>query len=242
MDGYEMKDVWSLGDSKHEIRAFSKVGAPILFIALHGDEPLAYENAKRIVSEYGGTAISLNKKPERFVEFTIDGTPYSFDPNRIFSREGIEATLKKTNKYTDVGNCSEAAVTAVSIFAQQIIDLIETAEIIIAVHNNSDGDYHIDLYREDELSAEAAEVHVHEEHHRGNFFLVIHEQYFHAVKKHWSCVLQHHAPTDDGSLSVYCAKHNKPYINCEADEDHPHVQVQMLRHLMCIFGKGETGT
>jgi hypothetical protein len=40
--------------------------------------------------------------PNRLISFKLSGKTYSFDPNRMFTPEGIKSTLQTYSSYTEV--------------------------------------------------------------------------------------------------------------------------------------------
>ena len=223
----------TIGETEIPVLLYQKEGPlNIVYVHLHGDEPGARDAGVELVNGYGGKVISFLHGHERYITFEMRGEQYAFDPNRIFRGEGIEATLKRTDKYCSIGTYSPEAQAAVAQFAQQIIcDFISDAKIIVALHNNSDGDYHASLYLEGEKFADDAEhVHIHDDIHHSDFFFVIEKQHHERlIELGFNSVLQSDDATEDGSLSMYCARNKLIYLNCEADEEHIPYQVTMLR-------------
>jgi hypothetical protein len=67
---------------------------------------------------------------------------------------------------------------------------------------------------------------------RSDFFVATEPWIFDFLRgRRFSAVLQAGAPSDDGSLSVYCARQRIPYINVEARFGHLAEQVRMLEAL-----------
>lgn len=221
-----------LGNSGVPVYFQQKGGGDITFVHLHADERLALESAKRMLETVDGRVISISHGTTRFVEFTLDGVRYSFDPNRIFSPEGIRETLLARNRYTDIGNCSDAAIEAVSQFAQELLSgHLESVKGIIAVHNNDDeGDYHAKLYLpRQQFAADAVAVYLDNEQRPQNFCFVTDERLFFRLReRRLNVVLQHPEPRDDGSLSVYAAQRGIPYINVETHVEDGPLQLKML--------------
>ncbi len=221
-----------LGNDGVPVYFRQKGAGDIAFAHLHADERPALESAKRMLETVDGRVISISHGTTRFVEFTLDGERYSFDPNRIFSLEGIRQTLLTKNRYTDIGNCSDAAIEAVAQFAQELLNgHLEDVKGIIAVHNNDDeGDYHAKLYMPNQqFGADAVAVYLDNDQRPNNFcFVTDRRMFFWLRERRWNVVLQHPEPRDDGSLSVYAAKHNIPYINVETHIEDGPLQLKML--------------
>ena len=114
------------------------------------------------------------------------------------------------------------------------------------------GDDQYENYREDCVPAfsvlayakggiyahEAAKVHVARDKRPDDFFFVTEPALFEALKgRGYNTVLQDNAhATDDGSLSVRCAKDGIRYVNVEAQHGHLDAQRDMLRALRDVIG------
>ena len=221
-----------LGETEITIHLYEKEGLDITFVHLHGDEPTAHDAAIETVDAIGGRVLRFIHADKRFIEFELEGVRYSFDPNRMFTSKGIKETLHTTNKYTDVGNYSHAAHLLVAEFAREIKkQFLFRAKGIVAVHNNSDGDYHAGFYAPGgKFAHEALSYNLKDGTPKENFFFVTDADHFcDLVDSGCNAVLQDNAAaTDDGSLSVFCAQQRIPYINCEAEIGHHDAQVDML--------------
>lgn len=235
MSEIRFEESLEIGDTAIRIFFYEKKGPlNIVYVHLHGDEPGARDAAIEMVNRFGGRVISFLHDNQRYITFTLDGVDYAFDPNRMFSAKGIEASLKREDKYCSIGNFSHQAREQVVGFAQHIlIHFFGKPEVVIAPHNNSDGDYHAVLYREGEKFADDAEhVHIVDNTHPGNFFFVIDKEHHEFLTdKGFNSVLQSSSVEDDGSLSVFCLRNGHVYVNCEADEEHIDEQLWMLRSL-----------
>lgn len=194
------------------------------YVSLHDNE----DTAVRAVAGFPGTLIELRHKGTRNVEFALDGARYTFDPNRIFTREGIEGTVYPK---------SAGATRAVEAFARTLLDVIQADNgRVIALHNNSEG----------AMSAASFEALGHGTHREADkdaddfFFVVSEAMYTRLVDAGHNVVLQSSKPVDDGSLSVYCAQYCRSYVNIEAQEGHEDVQRQMIRLLHEIDSEGRS--
>lgn len=104
------------------------------YIHLHGDEETALSAGRNVLTEKGGLLIRIENPGKRNVRFMLKGHQYSFDPNRIFSRAGIEGSLRRSGRY------SAAARKEVERFAARLISLLpKKITAVIALHNNTDG-------------------------------------------------------------------------------------------------------
>jgi hypothetical protein len=206
--------------------------SPIVFISLHDDET----TAQRVVSTYlknnDLAFIQIENNKKRLIRFTYLKRSYAFDPNRIFSREGIKKTLKLYGSYSPV------VANKVKEFAALILNQLNKAKTIIAVHNNSNGKYSILSYLQGgKLCRNAIKVNKVAKSDPDDFFLTTSLLLFEKLKKkNFNVVLQDNLNVyDDGSLSFYYRHINKRYINMEARKGHFLKQAQMLRALMSII-------
>ncbi len=191
------------------------------FIHLHHNEQTALRAAEAVVQREGGSIISLEHRGGRNIVFYLQGTRHEFDPNRIFSDEGIRKTLSMFGPY------SLKAHQEVQKLAQKIKAILPEGKIV-AVHNNAG--YSLKNYLSgNSLEQEAQAVHLVPSKYFRNFYLVTQIQdYLRLKSQGFNGVLQKKAATDDGSLSVYLAKNE--YINVEAGFDQLAEQIKMLQH------------
>ncbi len=189
------------------------------FVHLHQNEHTALQAAKAVIHKEGGALITLVHRGTRNVVFQLDQKRYEFDPNRIFTDNGIKSTLSQFGPY------SLRAHHEVKKLAQQI-EAVLPAGKIIAVHNNSS--YSLkDYLPGHQLATDAKAVHLSTQNYYRNFYLVTQfDDYKRLKREGFNGVLQHNSATDDGSLSVLLAQKN--YINVEAGYDQLSEQIKML--------------
>ena len=90
---------YKLGDRTMPIRVLQYGDVKnIICINLHDNENTSVEAARSVLELKGGTLIKIENNDQRVVRFKWRGIYYSFDPNRIFSRVGIEQTLKENKR------------------------------------------------------------------------------------------------------------------------------------------------
>ena len=113
---------------------------------------------------------------------------------------------------------------------------IDSAAAVLALHNTGD-DYSVLAYEDGGAEVKtAAEVHIEPKQHRHDFFLVTQRRIFEAlVARGFSAILQAPDIADDGSLSVYCAERDIPYVNVEARHGEVEAQAEMLRQVYPLF-------
>ena len=190
------------------------------FVHLHQNETTALEAAHAVVNAEGGSVLTLVHAGGRNIVFHLNNEPYEFDPNRIFTDEGIQKTLAQ------FGECTPEAIIEVKRLADKIKTLLPKGKII-AVHNNED--YSLNDYLPGHsLAADARLLHVNEQHFFRNFYLVTQKKDYKRLSQlKFNSILQAVKATDDGSLSVFLA--GSDYINVEAGYDQLAVQIKMLR-------------
>ncbi|RYF96061.1 MAG: hypothetical protein EOO00_03625, partial [Chitinophagaceae bacterium] len=65
----------------------------IIYINLHSDETASVDAAMNMLETRGGMLIKIENGNKRNITFRLGNGMYAFDPNRIFSRKGIQHTL-----------------------------------------------------------------------------------------------------------------------------------------------------
>lgn len=201
----------------------------VVFVNVHENENTSVAAAKQVLDsmrQYCLVELQFNKK--RLINFNLNRKNYSIDPNRIYTQIGAKATLKKYNKYY-----TDDVLHAVTRMAQHYISsYIDNKQVIVALHNNSDGDYSVLSYSAaGEYAKDAVDVYINEQQDADDFFYTTERKFFEFFKsRKYNAVLQDNSSaTDDGSLSIYCAKKYIPYINIEAGSANLSTQEEMIR-------------
>ena len=221
-----------LGKSKVEF--FSESGKPPsaspLLISLHRNEDVSFPAVRDLLRDNPGRFVGIKTPGGR--RLTLEGKG-SIDPNRIFSKTGIEHDLRTFSFY------SQELATEIGKFSVALLNKIDLKPGIrvIALHNNSDGGYSLTSYQKGgSESKAAAEVNLVASLDPDDFILVTTPQSFKALKEAgFNVVLQDnkHAP-DDGSLSVYCGKAGLDYFNIEAEMGNAEAQAKMLHAVYAL--------
>lgn len=213
---------YKLGETTIDLSITGQSGNSI-YIHLHEDERTALSAAKKFLAHHSGRLISISHHGGRNVKFTLHGRRYQFDPNRIFTSNGIRRTLSAHS-----ANVSSDAVAVVTKFANRIKEMLGNQQII-SLHNNANESIRSYL-ASGKYSRDVARVAYFPNQNPHNFFLVTEVGKFDALKnKGYNVVLQNNQHVrDDGSLSVYAAKHDIPYINVEAAHGALAAQMKML--------------
>ena len=135
---------------------------------------------------------------------------------------------------------TRAAEQVVERFARDLLSIyaIERADVVIALHNNTEGHYSALSYdKGGELASDAAAVFIKDGSDPDDFFFVTERAVFDALRRRgFNVVFQdNRRVTDDGSLSVYCGRAGVRYINVEAQHGHRDQQVAMLLALRNVL-------
>jgi hypothetical protein len=195
------------------------------FIWIHGDEKTAAILLKRHLKDNYGTAFLIeNNKREVYIN------DYMVDPNRIFSKAGVEKNLIKFN-----GNISKTAIDKmVNLIANDkeiFFDRITPPNrgLLIALHNN------LHTYTiEDEipLSTEISLKNSEHPHHHNFFICTNRDDYNLLSKSPYNVVLQETDPEEDnGSLSWFANRKGVRFINIETRLGYLSTQTKMLQYI-----------
>ena len=176
----------------------------IVCINLHNNEITSVMAARTVLETHGGMLIRIENNYQRVVKFKLKGVTYAFDPNRIFSRTGIEQSLKEN------GRTNEMAIEEIERFASRILELIpESNKCIIALHNNTEGAYSIDSYIEGgDRHNDAKAAKKFDDQDPDDIAFTTDEQiYQRMVEEGYNSIWQdNQGVKKDGSLSVYCGE------------------------------------
>ena len=207
-----------------EVRRYGEGG--LRYLSLHENERTAVEAAEQVLQKHGGTLIELRGQGRRQVTFRDGTRALSFDPNRIFTDAGAEATLRRYDSLTDEGLQAARALRAA------VLALLEGRpdEPVVALHNNAGKGYTFDNYAPGgSLAGDAEALSVRPQRPSDAFFLVTRIALFEALRDaRFNVVLQSDRAEDDGSLSVYFQQQRRAYVNVEAGFGALREQVEML--------------
>ena len=216
-----------IGHTTIHLNLYKHGSMKFVYFNLHDNENTSVQATIAFIKKHGGYFVEIKAQDRRLITFTLNGNQYTFDPNRIFTDDGIKKTLKKYGDY------SEDAHQAITLFVESLLEFIVTdsLETIIAVHNNTDSNYSIKSYlkgRDEENNAKDSYLNPNMD--PDDFFYVTNEEQFDFFKaKQYNVILQDETKViDDGSLSVYCRIHGIRYINVEAQHGHLKEQKEML--------------
>lgn len=197
-----------------------------VYINLHDDEITAINGAKKVLEKRGGYLIKIENYRTRNIRFKLDGKYYTIDPNRMFSRIGIERSL------IIFGNTSPKAIDEIEKFAKRILQLIPSnPSWIIALHNNTNGKYSINSYLPGgEKEKDAKNLNVNDDLDADDFFLTTDSVLYNRLAgEKFNTILQDNENAKkDGSLSIYCGERNIHYVNCETEHGRQPEYDQMI--------------
>jgi hypothetical protein len=194
----------------------------------HENEHASAAVTRAVVREHGGRLLEIQSRGTRLISFTLNGAGYSFDPNRMFTDEGLRRNLAHYGRY------SPAARDAIKPLRNAVLSYLKRAGgAIVGVDNNAVNGLNLGSYLDGaQFARDALRVAANPRAQKHNFFLVQDEKLFAALERAgFNVVLQTSEPTDDGSLSVYCRQNGWRYVNVQAGEDQTDEQRQMLEGL-----------
>ena len=219
---------------KVEEQCFSPCKSNIIFVHLHDNEYTSLEVANEYLSANGGRLVRLRNNNERIVETVLGNTSYCFDPNRIYSNEGIDASVLN---WTDTTH--PIVVEDIGTFSRQFLTrFINTKSLIVSLHNNTDTNYSIFQVQNDLLDNKySGKIHVNPDMDQDDFILTNDTTIYNRIAAKNINVIWEDASAieDDGSLSVYAGLHKIPYINVEAQHDHKEEQLALMAALKEII-------
>ena len=209
----------------------------IIWVQIHENELTVPEVALKVLdSLQKGCIVRWQHVQTRNVQFVMNDSLYMFDPNRIFTPEGVVATLESQSRFD-----SAAAKYVEDLGKQFTGTFINQQRLVIAMHNNSDGgDLHIGSYASGGIfEADASEVNINPTLDKDDFFYVTDRRFFDYLgRKGFNVMLQNNATvTNDGSLSVYCGMRSIPYLNIEAQLGHEAEQKRMMIAVMDMISE-----
>jgi hypothetical protein len=195
----------TMGEVAFEIIRNGK--SPRRYLLIHGDEETAREVLKEHMKTHRGTALLVTGKSR-----TIESGAVKFDPNRMFSREGMEKNLARLNPgLADADR--ERVLKLLDRDRGKIIARVAPPKggLLIALHNNARGYSMTDEIAISDKTSLADEANPHE------FMLCTSLGDFEILAKSpFNVLLQSTGPKeDDGSFSRLAAKRGIRYVNIE---------------------------
>jgi len=187
----------------------------VLYINLHANETTSLQAAKTFLEKYGGTLLYIENKEQRVIRFRLKGINYQFDPNRIYSKTGIEQTLRENKRY------SKDAAAEIDKFSSQLLQLIpDSISCIVALHNNYDGGFSINSYLNGGERQKDAKSTYRDSLQDTDDIIITTDSLLFAKMSEKGCnsIWQDNVNAKrDGSLSIYCGENKIRYINIETE-------------------------
>jgi hypothetical protein len=190
------------------------------YLLIHGNEETARQVLTRHVQAHEGVAYVIEN---HIRNVTIDAG--QLDPNRMFSRVGAEANLRKLNPSWEPERI-QSALAELDRGREKLVRALlpPPGGLIVALHNNSEG-YSV---TDEEPISDAKSLREPGNPHA--FYLCTDPDDFRILATSgYNVVLQQHAPKeDDGSLSRLAAARGLRYVNVEVGTGHGGRQKEML--------------
>jgi hypothetical protein len=206
------------------------------YLLIHGNEETARAVLTRHMETHEGIAyLAENHTRNVTVNSARDSARDSaqLDPNRMFSRAGAEASLKRLNPDLAPERL-QAALNLLDRGRERLVRALVPPKggLLVALHNNSEG------YSVKDEVAISDETSLREADNPHAFFLCTDPKDFAVLKTSpYNVVLQQHAPQDDdGSLSRLAAARGVRYVNLEGGLGHADRQQEMMRWLEWSLG------
>lgn len=199
----------------------------LVYINLHADETTSIQAAQALLEKEGGLLVKIENNNKRNIRFRLKGRYYTFDPNRIFSREGIMQTL------STFGRINPEAIDEIDKFAKRLLQCIPpNPSCIVALHNNTDGKFGINSYLPGaDRQKDARLVYADSLQDEDDIFLTTDSLLYHRLaRENFNSIWQDNINVKrDGSLSVYCGERNIMYLNCETQHGKNSQHLTMLQ-------------
>jgi hypothetical protein len=193
------------------------------YLLIHGNEESAREVLRYHIKTHEGVAFEIENHTRN-----IEVAGGSVDPNRMFSRVGAQASLRRLNPDWS-GDRVDAALRVLDAGREKLAAALlpPRGGLTIALHNNSQG-YSV---ANEEPDSDAGSIREPDNPHA--FFLCTNPDDFRILSTSpYNVVLQNKAPkSDDGSLSRLAAARGMRYCNLEVGLGHPDRQREMLNWL-----------
>lgn len=208
------------------IEVIEKENDSLVFFNLHNNEQTSVKAIKEVLKNQRGEYLGLLSGGTRELVLKQKSKSIRLDPNRIFSRIGIEKTLK------NYGCLTPFNINLVDSLGKAILHQLSNVKLLVALHNNTGVGYSAKtILNSNAKEHVAAEIFINPENDENDFFYVTEKSKFDYLKScGYNVVLQDNTRIkDDGSLSVYCGRKKISYINIECESGHLKEQIEMIQ-------------
>ena len=224
-----------LGRTAIHLVTLGPQGGRLVWVNVHENERTSVQAATALMQEAGwpDRLLLLRAQGQRHVVFWLGWRPHAFDPNRIFTDDGIVATLRR--HASDSPRARQALIALRDAILAEIGSATPSA--VVALHNNGRGHYDIASYLPGAaLAREAADVHVAAGADPGDFVLVTQPAaYKQLAHGDFGVVLMGRCAPDDGSMAhAFLNRPTPAYFNVEARYGHGVQQLAMLRRVRAL--------
>jgi hypothetical protein len=195
--------------------------SPRRFLVIHGDEGTARDVLTSWMSDHSGVGYVVTGKDRN-----VALRDAKIDPNRLFSREGAERSLRNLNPGIDV----ERVIAVLDFLDDHREKLLKNliprrGSRLFALHNNRDYSVQDELASSDQTS-------IRQPAQPRNFFLCTDPKDFELLRQSpFNVVLQSMPDPDDGSLSRLAARRGFRYINLECALGESQAQLERVQWL-----------
>lgn len=237
----EVVDTFDFGDKELQLVKHTSGKPGPLYFNMHDNESTGVEAARTLVGRKGGALYELVHTGERNVLFCLDTMALEIDPNRIYTDTGVWLEVKRAALIDRAEVRDSGAFRVIRAFGDTLLALmdIDSYDLVITLHNNTDCRYCLYSYTEGGPYEEDA-LRTFSGRHKDpdDFYFVTTDDHFEQLIRSGFHVVQQNNDrvTDDGSLSVYCGNRGIGYINVEAEHGSVRTQRRMIRRMLRILG------
>lgn len=207
----------------------------VVWLNVHENEGTSYHAADSVLAQMPlGRRIRLMQKGERYLWFRNDTGWCSVDPNRMFTQKGLTENLLLRNGPAT----PDSIYKKIDSLAKTLIGFIGSPRLIVALHNNTEGNYHVAEY--DTTPGYMTRLLPGTD--TDDFILTTSENWYKALQTHaYNLAYETAAAADDGSFSAFARFQRLPYLNLEAEHGHKAVQATMVRTVINQWQQGMEG-
>lgn len=205
----------------------------VSYIWVHNNEKSAGKTLEYALNTYGGHSIYIQNRDRRNLYIKYGRKYYAIDPNRLFTDKGVHLFLQ-TYYPRSSSKTRRAILKKAQKVRATIIDHFDWGKdkYLIALHSSKpDSKFSIQEFNK----KNAYLTYTNPNRNPKNLFLTTSMKDYYFFKSQKMNVVYQKTIENDGSLSVYAAQHNLPYINIEVEEGDDEIQQKMLdKAIECI--------